>query len=77
MNSFWTYFIVQVPVRCLERDHFYVVRNKDLELSTLMSWRDLGIHSILAIILATCEVTYTLLIETTGMDDIPRKNMWY
>lgn len=40
MSSFWTYFIVQVPVRCLERDHLYVVGNKDLELSTLLNWRE-------------------------------------
>lgn len=33
----------------------------------------MGIHSILAIILATREVTYTLLIETTGMDDIAQE----
>lgn len=33
MSSFWTYFIFQVLVGCLGRDHLYAVGNTDLELS--------------------------------------------
>lgn len=37
-----------------------------------IEYRDLGTHPILAIILATSEVTYTL-VETMGTDDIAQE----
>ena len=67
MSSFWTYLYSRCLWDVLE-GNLYPVGN-----------RDLGIHPILEIILATCEVILYVcvcaVIETTGMDDIAQEHV--
>lgn len=47
MSSFWTYFIFQVPMRCLGRDNLYAVGNTDLELSRESSELEIEIWELI------------------------------
>lgn len=47
MSSFWTYFIVQVPVGCLGRDDLYAAGKIDVELTQQSSELEIEIGDLI------------------------------